>query len=580
MIVGARSCARPSIKRKSQTPIIWNLGFFVLGFFVILYASMFLLLAIQLLQQSAQSSSPMMFTSFFNQPIDVIFFDLLLWFGWIPILTTLLWGFSELWLFERQGEFATKQQYICLAVDVPSMTEQTPKALENLFAVLYAAKSNPTFKEKWFDGKFMPTFSFEIVSEEGYMQFIIRTQAKFRDVIEAGIYAQYPDAELNEVEDYTKKVPKQFPDEKYDMWGAEFTLEKDSHFPIRTYVDFEDQMTGEIKDPLGYTLEQMSKMKPGEHFWFQMIIQPTGNDWKKLGVAHINKTFGVEDKAKPNPWSAAADSMVKFPFELIAHATDVDLSAIFGLSAGEKKVEDQWKAFKLSPVQQDEAKAILRKTTKVGHAVKIRIVYAARKEVYKKGDRVTMVKGILNQYSHLNLNSFKTHGASIPKDDYFWQKWDYEKKQTTLMKAYQSRSWGVGANPFFLNTEELASLWHFPAISIKAPLIKKAEARRAEPPVGLPITFLENTLPGVGDNEFPIPGGMPMEHHESAESRSMGTFEATSEPLPETLPHLKAPTDVDHEDTDTNLPKGRFMQDASSADASDEDLFTPTDLPV
>ncbi|OGL62613.1 hypothetical protein A3C09_02060 [Candidatus Uhrbacteria bacterium RIFCSPHIGHO2_02_FULL_47_44] len=540
------------------------------------------LLAIQIIQESAQSSASLIPLDFFNQPIDVIFFNLLLWFGWIPVLTTLLWGFSELWLMERQAEFAAKQKYICLAVDVPSMTEQTPKALENLFSVLYAAKSTPTFKEKWFDGKFMPTFSFEIVSEEGYMQFIIRTQAKFRDVIEAGIYAQYPDAELNEVDDYVTKIPKIFPDEKYDMWGAEFTLDKPSHFPIRTYVDFEDQMTGEIKDPLGYTLEQMSKMKPGEHFWFQLVIQPTGNEWKKAGITHVNKTFGVEEKAAAkSDIAAAAGTMFKLPFELIEHATAVDLAPIFGMASAEKKVEDPWKAFKLGPAQQDEAKAIMRKTIKVGHAVKIRIVYCAQKPVYKKGDRVTMIKGILNQYSHLNLNSFKMHAASVPKDDYFWQKWDYEKKQGTLMKAYQGRSWGIGANPVYLNAEELATLWHFPTISIKAPLIKKAEARRAEPPVGLPITFLENTLPGVGDNEFPLPGGMPMEHHESAESREAGTFANVKEPLPETLPHLKAPTDQEHEDTgEALLPKSRFMNDTSPADASDEDLFTPPDLPV
>lgn len=548
------------------------------------FSPMLPMLAIQLIDQSAQSSLPLISTSFLNQPIDVLFFNLLIWFGWIPIFMTLLWGFSELWLAERQAAFAAKQKYIFLAVDVPSMTEQTPKALENLFSVLYTAKSTPTFKEKWFDGKFMPTFSFEIVSEEGYMQFIIRTQAKFRDVLEAGIYAQYPDAEMNEVEDYASKVPATYPNDTYDMWGGEFTFDKESFFPIRTYVDFEDQMTGEIKDPLGYTLEQMSKMRPGEHFWFQMILQPSNNDWKKAGIAYVNKTFGVEEKAaKKSELAAAATTVFKLPFELIEHATAVDLAPLFGMAPAEKKAEDPWKAFKLGPAQQDEAKAIMRKTIKVGHGVKIRIVYCAQKAAYKKGDRVTMIKGILNQYSHLNLNSFKMNGPSVPKDDYFWQKWDYEKKQTILMKAYQARSWSVGANPIFLNAEELATLWHFPTISTKAPLIKKAEARRAEPPVGLPTTFLENTLPGVGDNEFPstLPGSMPMEHHESAESREAGTYVSSKEPLPESLPQVKAPTDREHEEVgETFLPKSRFMQDASPADASDEDLFTPPDLPV
>ena len=49
---------------------------------------------------------------------------------------------------------------------------------------------------------------------------------------------------------------------------------------------------------------------------------------------------------------------------------------------------------------------------------------------------------------------------------------------------------------FVLNTEEIATLWHFPTITMKAPLVKKSESKRGEPPVGLPITFLEETLPG------------------------------------------------------------------------------------
>ena len=363
---------------------------------------MFPLLAIAIMQQTAGASAPLFSLAFFNQPIDVLFYDLLLWFGWIPVLLTLLWGFSELWLAERQSKFSAGLKFVVLAIDVPSLTEQTPKALENLFTSLFAAKSSSTFIEKWFVGKFLASFSFEIISEQGYIQFIVRTQTKFRDVIEAGIYAQYPDAEVTEVEDYAKAIPSHFPNEKYDMWGAEFTLDKPSFFPIRTYVDFEDQMTGEIKDPLGFTLEQMSKMRPGEHFWFQMIIQPDKHDWRKAGVAHVNKIFGVEEKHAASQWSTLIDPLIKFPFEVLNHATSIDLGPVFGIAGDHHAEADPWKAFKLGPVQQDEAKAIMKKTVKVGYSCKIRIIYAAQLPALIKGERVPMVKGILNQYTHLN----------------------------------------------------------------------------------------------------------------------------------------------------------------------------------
>ena len=42
-----------------------------------------------------------------------------------------------------------------------------------------------------------------------------------------------------------------------------------------------------------------------------------------------------------------------------------------------------------------------------------------------------------------------------------------------------------------MNIEELATLYHFPTPSVKAPLLKRTEAKRAEPPFGIPITDIE-----------------------------------------------------------------------------------------
>lgn len=523
------------------------------------------LLSIQIIEKTSSSVFPFLF---FSKPLDEFFYDLLIWFGWIPVAVTFLWGFTEIWKNDRQGKFLSGLKYICLAVDVPAMTEQSPKALENLFALLYGTKSSITFKEEWFYGKLHPVYSFEIVSEEGYIQFIIRTQKNYRDVIEAGIYAQYPDAEISEIDDYALKLPSKYPDEQYDMWGAELTLDKPSHFPIRTYVEFEDQMTGEIKDPIGYTLELMSKMGPGEHFWFQIVIQPSSSDWKKEGIKHVNKLFGVEEKHNPGAFEAAISTITKVPFELISHATEIDLTGVFGLQGEHKTEDDPWKAFKVSPAQQDEAKAIMRKTVKIGHGTKIRFVYAAEKPVYKKSQRAPMIKGILTQYSHLNLNSFKMHIPSIPKDDYFWQTWEYHKKQTNLMKAYQNRSFGVGATPVFLNTEELATLWHFPTINIKAPLIKKADARRAEPPVGLPITFLENTLPGFMDVQKEEMSDVSF----TAKPELMDAKNSSFEPLEGALPKLLSPT----ESAQSTQPIKKDSAESASPDTN----FAPPDLPV
>ena len=198
---------------------------------------------------------------FLNQPIDVVLFKILVWFAWISIAIVLVWGFIKVYQAYKQGQYVSRLRYVLLAIDVPSATEQSPKALEHLFSNLIGSKSSITWKEKWIMGKMHPKFAFEIVSTEGYIQFYVRTQTRFRDTIEAGIYAHYPDAEIVEVEDYVHALPDKFPNDDYEMWGSELVLSKPEIFPIRTYVDFEDRMTQEIKDPLAQTLETMSKMK-------------------------------------------------------------------------------------------------------------------------------------------------------------------------------------------------------------------------------------------------------------------------------------------------------------------------------
>ena len=533
------------------------------------------LFAIPIVTETSSISSHLFDSAFFARPIDLILFDSLLYFGWIPIAITLTWGFIQMWVNYKQGHYSASLKHMLLAVDVPSQTEQTPKALENLFASLYGCKSSLTWKEKWMEGRFHPSFSFEIVSSEGFIQFFIRTQRRFRDIIEAGIYAHYPDAEISEVEDYTKKFPRTFPDQEYDMWGAEMTLDGPEYLPIKTYVDFEDSMTQEIKDPLGFTLEQMAKMRPGEHFWIQYLIQPSSNDWVKKGVQRINEIYGVPEKKKKSFVEQTLTSVLDLPSGLLKEASNFDLlGALFGASGSPE--DDPFKAFKLSIRDIEEAKAIFKKTSKVGLGTKIRILYVAKKSVYAKGERTSIIKGILNQFSNLNFNKFTLWGPQVPKDDYFWMRWSYTARQRTLMTAYCNRSFGIGAHPKFFNTEELASLWHFPTISIKAPLIKKAESRRAEPPVGLPFTFEENILPGYGKepegapqisfapqstDDLLHPPGLPNSHR------------SAPEPTTETVPRPVAPTaiPVPQEHVDDAM-KTEFSE------AKQEDLMPPQDL--
>ncbi len=121
-------------------------------------------------------------------------------FGWMIIAVLFIYGVLQLYLFYIRGKWASGHKYILLAIDIPKDNEQTPKAVENMFTYLGGAHGTQNFFETWFEGEFQKSFSYEIVSLEGYTQFLIRTPSEYRNLIESSVYSQYPDAEISEVD--------------------------------------------------------------------------------------------------------------------------------------------------------------------------------------------------------------------------------------------------------------------------------------------------------------------------------------------------------------------------------------------
>ncbi|MBI4598783.1 hypothetical protein HY734_01135 [Candidatus Uhrbacteria bacterium] len=499
---------------------------------------------------------PSFVSQFLSQPIDVVLFQILLATGWIPIVSVLVWGFLEVYLDARQTAWQDSLKYVLLAIDAPRMTEQSPKAIENLFASLHGAYSGFTWKERWVQGRQQTRMSFEIVSIDGYIQFYIRCETKLRDIIEAGIYASYPEAQISEVEDYVNTVPSVYPHEEWNMWGSELVLKKPDYFPIRLWEDFEHQMTAELKDPLAIVLEQIGRMKPGECFWIQILIRPCDQKWQDGGKEFIKKIYGVKTEVKKSSLEQGLIALLDIPSHVLEQTIGVGLLGMLGAGpeTAKPKDDDMWRAFKLTAQEKAEVEAVAQKVGKIGLQAKVRMLYFGRKPVYAKGMRTGMVKGMLQQYQ--GMNGFKLYGPQTPKDDYFWQAWSYGEKQSRITKAYKKRSFSVGSEPGILNAEELATLYHFPPINIKAPLVKKTEARRAEPPVGLPIGLDDVTSAKMPPPPMPEPSPFatvaePLPHvpapplEISLPPMSMGT--ATSpeqlrpEAIPTTLPSPQAP---------------------------------------
>src|SRR3989344_9139572 len=189
-----------------------------------------------------------------------VFLDL--WWLWLPVFLAVL--FIELWTKYLQIKAIKKIKWLLLEVKIPRDIEKTPMAMEQVFSGLHGTLTGVKFLDKYWKGKVQEWFSFEIAGIDGGVYFFIRTPEQFRNLVEAQIHAQYPDAEISEVLDYAGPIAKKVPSKTYDIGGAELILEKDDFFPIRTYPFFEEKEEERRVDPMASFLEILSKLKAGE----------------------------------------------------------------------------------------------------------------------------------------------------------------------------------------------------------------------------------------------------------------------------------------------------------------------------
>src|SRR3989338_2126760 len=104
------------------------------------------------------------FSAFLNQPLDDIVNQLIWMFGCVPIIIVLAIGLMQTWVEIQRKHWRTRRPYVLLAIDVPRLTEQSPKAVENIFALTVALKSSPVWLESYLQGKNQWRNRFEIAS--------------------------------------------------------------------------------------------------------------------------------------------------------------------------------------------------------------------------------------------------------------------------------------------------------------------------------------------------------------------------------------------------------------------------------
>ncbi|MCX6742605.1 MAG: hypothetical protein NT116_00020, partial [Candidatus Parcubacteria bacterium] len=422
---------------------------------------------------------------------EVAWILLFKYWGWLIVIWVFLvdLAYPEYMWFIQNRWYARNITTTLLAIDVPKMNEQSVQAMENFFDHLQGAHGTITLWDKYIKGEFQLSFSCEIVSIEGNVQFIVRTPTHWRNLVEAAIYSQFTDAEITEVADYTGAVPRWYPNDTHDIWGCEFTLSnKNVYLPIKTYTKFEHRFSEVFVDPMAAMLENMSQIGPGEQMWLQILIKPLPVDWgREGGEKVINKILKI-------PPAASKKGIMGSVVELGSGLASEFSSQIAGVTSGEgssEKKEDQpFRMMNLTPGQKEQLELIERKIAKLAFDTKVRYIYVAEKDKMNKSLGVNGMVGVIKQWSDMNANSLKPDlkptGTNAPQ--YLLINYRRNSRRNWLLGGYISRDTVRGDPAKPMCSEELASLWHFPSMFVKAPLLRKTEFRKAAAPVDLPFS--------------------------------------------------------------------------------------------
>lgn len=408
---------------------------------------------------------------------------------WWLFLPFFLWKrFLFFYLQWRQELWGRKQKYIMLEIKMPREVERPFKAMEQVFAGWWMLYDPPDWWEKWFEGKYQLSMFIEIVSLGGEIHFYLRIPEAVRNLVESSLYAQYPDVEVVDAQDYTKLVPPDIPNEVWDLWGCDYQLLKEDVYPIKTYTQFFEESVAipEEKrvDPLPALLEGMSKLKPGENAWIQIRLVPVtnaDNNFKDRAKKIVNEML---KRPKPKP-----------PKPILREAGEI---LIYGVKPEEKKEEPLIPPeMRLSPGEREVVAAIERKVSKPMFECWIRFIIMGKKGIFYKPN-LKNILGFFANFNTENLNGFKPWPKSITKvkkyermflNILFYDSLLYIKKRR-IFRAYVERTTYRYPRPgklFCLNTEELATIFHCVGRElVPAPVIQRVESKKAEPPPNLP----------------------------------------------------------------------------------------------
>lgn len=341
---------------------------------------------------------------------------------------------------EESERGATKEQ-----------VQEAIAAAETFFSAIGGMKPEHGFKA-WLFGR-PDEFAFEIVAHDKVISFYASVPRHGREYLEQQFSASYPDAYIEEVEDYNIFSPSGI------IVGGYLVLKREHAFPIKTYRKLD-------KDPLNALTNVFSKLPEGEGAAYQFLVRPAPAKWRARGVniaEHLQQGMTLDQAVRGGTKHHISSSGS-------GGAGFLALSGIGSASEPNKQPEQEKNNHKLSPQEEELVKGLEEKASKAGLEACVRLVVSGKTAA---GAQATLAS-MINSFSQYNIYQYGNSFTKVvpPSKKRLARQFIYrtfDEKQTVTLSA-----------------EEMAGLWHMPLPWTETPNIRWLGARKASAPSDVP----------------------------------------------------------------------------------------------
>lgn len=376
--------------------------------------------------------------------MDYIFWILLIFFiylFWIIVLK----------IFRKKEDYKRTLNLTFLQITMPKKDSQNDEkndtakdfkemvsVMEQLYSSLKSIHSRKIMK-KILGQDFL---SFEYVADKWNIYFFLVVPKNYKHLIEKQVNGFYPDAIIEETTEINIFKDKQF------HVGTYLNTSKDFFLPIKTYQHLES-------DGINNITNAFSKLEDDESAVIQILLRPVDDDWQK----DCSKASSAIMK-----WKKAWFSLN--PLKLL-----VSFVGMFITSPEDEN--NQSNENETSALTQERAKTVDEKWDKTGFEVMIRVIAAWNNKQMVETE-LTNIVSAFSQFSSPDFNNFSHtlyHSDKQLIQNYIYR---YFRKPFYLKKM-------------ILNTQEIASIFHFPHIKYnRTPEIKWQNFKIVKAPSDIP----------------------------------------------------------------------------------------------